>query len=87
MEKIRKNMMWLPFISGVMYVSFVFIFVDLSSCDLTQIPDATYFMLKNVTIETCDLSNNLIKRIPSKFCTKLPSLTGMLNSIDLSMVK
>ena len=55
---------------------FFYLFVDLSSCDLTQVPDAAYFMLKSVTVETCDLSNNLIKRIPSKFTTKFPSLTG-----------
>ena len=38
-------------------------------------------MLKNSTVETCDLSNNLIKRIPSKFCTKLPSLTGEYDTV------
>lgn len=51
--------------------------LDLSSCDLTQVPDAVYFMMKNVAVETCDLSNNLIKRIPSKFTTKFPSLTEL----------
>lgn len=34
-------------------------------------------MMKNVTLETCDLSNNVIKRIPSKFTTKFPSLTEL----------
>lgn len=41
-----------------------------------KIPDAAYLMLKQTVVEKCDLSSNLIKRIPSKFFTKFPAITG-----------
>lgn len=49
---------------------------DLSKCGLLKIPDAAYLMLKETVVAKCDLSGNLIKRIPSKFFTKFPSLSG-----------
>lgn len=52
-------------------------FLDLSQCLLMKIPDAVYLMLKNSTIHRCDLSGNVIKNIPSKFCTKFPDLTEL----------
>ncbi|XP_052762950.1 leucine-rich repeat-containing protein 20-like [Mya arenaria] len=51
--------------------------LDLSNCELRMIPDAIYFMLKDVELTTCDLSKNSLKKIPPKFCTKFPSITGI----------
>jgi len=48
-----------------------------------KIPDAAYMMLKETVLEKCDLSGNLIKRIPSKFFTKFPSLSGKSYSFSL----
>ncbi|XP_052268314.1 leucine-rich repeat and death domain-containing protein 1-like [Dreissena polymorpha] len=47
---------------------------DLSKCELLKIPDGCYLMLKGVSITTCDLSSNSLKRIPSKFFSKFPLL-------------
>lgn len=41
-----------------------------------KIPDAAYLMLKETVVEKCDLSGNLLKRIPPKFFSKFPSLSG-----------
>ncbi|XP_045214384.2 leucine-rich repeat-containing protein 20-like [Mercenaria mercenaria] len=51
--------------------------LDLSKCELMKIPDAVYFMLKDSVVNKCDLSDNIIKRIPSKFCTKFQALTEL----------
>lgn len=43
---------------------------------MTQIPDAVYFLMNNTEIESCSLSQNLLKRIPSKFIINFPCLKG-----------
>ncbi|XP_067672389.1 leucine-rich repeat-containing protein 20-like [Haliotis asinina] len=48
--------------------------LDLSECQLTQIPDAVYLLMRNTELETCDISLNLIRRVPAKFGTKFPHL-------------
>ncbi|BFZ17687.1 hypothetical protein BsWGS_20726 [Bradybaena similaris] len=59
--------------------------LNLSRCDLTQVPDAVFLLLKNTTLESCNLSQNLIRRIPSKLAVKFSSLSELhLNNNHLS---
>lgn len=51
--------------------------LDLSECELTQIPDAVYVMLKDTTVHSCDLSQNLLQNLPRKFCSKFTNLTEL----------
>merc|ERR1712223_1720125 len=46
--------------------------LDLSNCKLIQVPDALYFMIeeRNIEITACNLSSNVVKKIPPKFPTK-----------------
>jgi len=41
-------------------------FTDLSECQLTQVPDAVFLLMKNVNIQSCNLAGNLINKIPTK---------------------
>jgi hypothetical protein len=49
---------------------------DLSDCQLMQIPDAIYFMMKDTTLTACNLSSNVITKIPPKFPAKFSLITG-----------
>jgi len=40
--------------------------LDLSECQLTQVPDAVFLLMKNVNIQSCNLAGNLINKIPTK---------------------
>jgi len=51
--------------------------LDLSDCQLTQIPDAVYFMMRNTSLVTCNLSSNVIKKIPPKFPAKFSLITEL----------
>jgi Leucine-rich repeat (LRR) protein len=53
--------------------------LDLSSCKLLQVPDALYFMIeeRNIEITACNLSSNVIKKIPPKFPTKFNMITDL----------
>jgi len=53
--------------------------LDLSSCKLLQVPDALYFMIeeRNIEITACNLSSNIIKKIPPKFPTKFNNITDL----------
>jgi len=55
--------------------------LDLSNCQLMQVPDAVYFMMRNTQVESCDLSANVIKKIPPKLPTKF-SFIKHLNLSD-----
>ncbi|RUS90115.1 hypothetical protein EGW08_002157 [Elysia chlorotica] len=48
--------------------------LDLSGCNLTQIPEAVFLLMRSTTLLTCNLSQNLMKRIPSKLPSKFSSL-------------
>ena len=54
-------------------------FTDLSNCKLIQVPDALYFMIeeRNIEISACNLSSNVIKRIPPKFPNKFNLITDL----------
>lgn len=41
--------------------------LDLSECQLMQVPDAVYHLMRNVTLNSCNLSGNVISKIPPKF--------------------
>lgn len=51
-------------------------FADLSDCQLVQLPDAVYHLMRNTELKTCDLSSNVIKRIPPKFAVNFSLITG-----------
>merc|ERR1711894_91371 len=53
--------------------------LDLSSCKLVQVPDALYFMIeeRNIEITACNLSSNVIKKIPPKLPTKFNMITDL----------
>jgi len=40
--------------------------LDLSECQLTQVPDAIFLLMKNVTLSSCNLAGNIITKIPPK---------------------
>ena len=52
------------------------LFADLSECELVHVPDAVYMLMRNTTLEVCNLSANVLRRIPAKLALKFPSLTG-----------
>merc|ERR1712141_814067 len=56
--------------------------LDLSGCKLIQVPDALYFMIeeRNIEVTACNLSSNVIKKIPPK----LPSKCSQLETADIS---
>merc|ERR1711860_464864 len=41
--------------------------MDLSGCQLIQVPDAIYFMMKDTQLTACNLSSNVITQIPKQF--------------------
>ena len=73
-----KKQLFQGFLQSVMNISLteILFFLDLSECELTQIPDAVYVMLKETTVQSCDLSKNLLQNLPKKFCSKFSKVTG-----------
>ena len=55
-------------------------YLDLSNCQLTQVPDAIFLLMKNVNLHSCNLSNNVITKIPPK----LPTNFSLIKVLDLS---
>ena len=53
-----------------------YILSDLSDCQLMQVPDAVYYMMRNTTLVSCNLSSNVITKIPPKFPAKFSLITG-----------
>ncbi|XP_061400865.1 leucine-rich repeat-containing protein 20 isoform X2 [Musca vetustissima] len=51
--------------------------LDLSECELMQIPDAVYHLMRNTELKTCDLSGNVIKKISPKFALKFTLITDL----------
>jgi len=51
--------------------------LDLSECQLMQVPDAVYFMMRNTSLLACNLSSNTISKIPPKFPTKFSLITEL----------
>lgn len=55
---------------------YIYVIADLSECQLVQVPDAVYHLMRNTELKTCDLSSNVIKKIPPKFAMKFSLITG-----------
>jgi Leucine-rich repeat (LRR) protein len=51
--------------------------LDLSECQLMQIPDAIYLLMQNTQLVSCDLSNNVISKLPVKFTERFPTITEL----------
>ncbi|CAB4066741.1 unnamed protein product [Lepeophtheirus salmonis] len=51
--------------------------LDLSNCQLIQVPVAVYFMMKQTTLTSCNLSFNVIKKISPKFPIQFNNLTEL----------
>ena len=49
---------------------------DLSECQLMQVPDAVYHLMRHTELKRCDLSGNVITKIPPKFAIKFSLITG-----------
>ncbi|XP_023324553.1 leucine-rich repeat-containing protein 20 [Eurytemora carolleeae] len=54
--------------------------LDLSDCQLMQMPDAVYHLMRNTPLVTCNLSSNVIAKIPPKF----PLSFSLITELDLS---
>jgi len=51
--------------------------LDLSNCQLIQVPDAVYFMMRDTQLNSCNLSSNVISRLTPKFPTTFLSITDL----------
>lgn len=51
--------------------------LDLSECQLMQIPDAVYHLMRHTELKRCDLSGNVITKIPAKFAVKFSLITEL----------
>jgi len=51
--------------------------LDLSECQLMQVPDAVFHLMRNTTLKTCDLSGNVITKIPPKLPAKFSCITEL----------
>lgn len=51
--------------------------LDLSECQLMQVPDAVYHLMRHTELKTCDLSGNVITKIPPKFAVKFNLITDL----------
>ncbi|XP_028137461.1 leucine-rich repeat protein soc-2 isoform X1 [Diabrotica virgifera virgifera] len=51
--------------------------LDLSDCQLMQVPDAVYHLMRHTELKTCDLSDNVITKIPPKFAAKFNQITEL----------
>ncbi|CAD6241177.1 GSCOCG00009198001-RA-CDS [Cotesia congregata] len=49
--------------------------LDLSECQLMQVPDAVYHLMRHTELKSCDLSGNVITKIPPKFAVKFSLIT------------
>merc|ERR1711978_449781 len=50
---------------------------DLSECELTQVPDAICYMMRDTPLTACNLSSNVIMKIPPKFPDKFNCITEL----------
>jgi hypothetical protein len=48
-----------------------------------QVPDAVYHLMRHTTLKGCNLSSNVITKLPPKFAVKFSLITGLGNSISL----
>ena len=58
------------------------LFSDLSDCQLQQVPDAIFMLMQNTSLVSCNLSHNVINKIPAKLAIKWTLLTGITPYIE-----
>lgn len=51
--------------------------LDLSECQLMQVPDAVYHLMRHTALKGCNLSSNVITKIPPKFAVKFSLITDL----------
>jgi len=51
--------------------------LDLSECQLMQVPDAVFLLMKNTTLNSCSLAGNLITKIPPKLAMCFSLITEL----------
>ncbi|KAK0160083.1 hypothetical protein PV328_007526 [Microctonus aethiopoides] len=51
--------------------------LDLSECQLMQVPDAVYHLMRHTELKSCDLSGNVITKIPPKLAVKFSLITEL----------
>ena len=51
-------------------------FSDLSSCQLVQVPDAIFHLMRETPLTTCNLASNIITKIPPKLAMSFTLITG-----------
>ena len=49
--------------------------LDLSHCELMSLPEAVFFILKNVELREVNLSHNNLKKLHKKFSNRFSSVT------------
>lgn len=54
--------------------------LDLSGCQLMQMPDAVYHLMRSTPLTSCSLANNVINKIPPKF----PISFNLIVELDIS---
>jgi len=51
--------------------------LDLSECQLVQVPDAIYHLMRETKLVSCNLSGNLISKIPPKLAMSFTLITEL----------
>ncbi|KAK7111899.1 hypothetical protein V1264_011452 [Littorina saxatilis] len=53
--------------------------LDLSECELVHVPDAVFMLMRNAAleVEVCNLSANVLRRLPAKLAIKFSNLTDL----------
>lgn len=46
-----------------------------------QVPDAVYHLMRHTELKSCDLSGNVISKIPPKFAVKFNLITGKVHKL------
>lgn len=54
--------------------------LDLSDCQLQQVPDAVFLLMSNTSLVSCSLARNVINKIPAK----LPMKFSLITELDVS---
>lgn len=51
--------------------------LDLSECQLMRVPDAVYHLMRHTELKGCNLSSNVITKIPPKFAVNFSLITEL----------
>lgn len=50
--------------------------LDLSHCELMSLPEAVFFILKDIQLREVNLSHNQLKKLPKKFSSRFNTVTS-----------